>query len=809
MEDAAHNQMVSLIWNIADDVLRDVFLRGQYRDVILPMIVLRRLDALLEPTKAEVDAEVKENGIDPDVLVDITRLPYYNTSKWTLNNLKAQAANDERILLANFNEYLLGFSDNVRDVLQKFGFLSKDGRSPAEKTQKLSDNHRLLAVIEHVTDPRINLTDKPVKGPDGLVIPPLDNIGMGKVFEELLRRFNEENNEEAGEHFTPRDAIMLLTRLIFEPIKDDLPKTFSLYDPACGSGGMLTESQRYLIESLGVNPAAIFLSGTEVNPETYAICKADLIIKGTDSAGIRNGNTITQLQGVFANDRFAEKRFGYMITNPPYGKSWKEDKKLIYHDSELLDDRFRVRLVNFAGEEEDVDATPRTSDGQLLFILEMLSKMTPLESQPQGTRIASIHNGSALFTGDAGSGESNTRRYLLENDLVEAIIQLPNNIFYNTGITTYVWIITNKKEERRKGKIQLIDASQAFEKLRKNQGQRNCMIDESSRDRILAAYLAFDAGDDLATKNTKNTEAGGSQLVATESGGSRSVATVESKIFSNDDFRYYAVTVERPLRLRAQFTALKIDALRHDAKDPEFSKYLYATFGEKLYTGLDASDITAVKEYLQENEIKKTDKQLKPFFDAAKWRERRDLMETAKAIKEIVGEDVWLDYNAFEKAVIAVAPGGSRSVATACRAIARAMAEPDPAAERVVKNELKPNAKALAELRNVYGVSDERLADYGYFPTDHGTYITYEPDTDLRDGEKIPVKEDIWEYFQREVRPYAEDAWIDLPKTKIGCEISFTKHFYKPQPLRTLAENEADLRKTAEENAALIKELLG
>ena len=424
MEDAAHSQMVSLIWNIADDVLRDVFLRGQYRDVILPMIVLRRLDALLEPTKAEVDSEVKENGIDPDVLVDITRLPYYNTSKWTLNNLKAQAANDERILLANFNEYLLGFSDNVRDVLQKFGFLSKDGRSPAEKTQKLSDNHRLLAVIEHVTDPRINLTDKPVKGPDGLVIPPLDNIGMGKVFEELLRRFNEENNEEAGEHFTPRDAIMLLTRLIFEPIKDDLPKTFSLYDPACGSGGMLTESQRYLIESLGVNPAAIFLSGTEVNPETYAICKADLIIKGTDSAGIRNGNTITQLQGVFANDRFAEKRFGYMITNPPYGKSWKEDKKLIYHDSELLDDRFRVKLVNFAGEEEEVDATPRTSDGQLLFILEMLSKMTPLESQPQGTRIASIHNGSALFTGDAGSGESNTRRYLLENDLVEAIIQL-------------------------------------------------------------------------------------------------------------------------------------------------------------------------------------------------------------------------------------------------------------------------------------------------------------------------------------------------------------------------------------------------
>ncbi len=331
MDDSSHAQMVSLIWNIADDVLRDVFLRGQYRDVILPMIVLRRLDALLEPTKAEVDAEVKENGIDADVLFDITKLPYYNTSKWTLNILKAQATDDEKILLDNFNEYLLGFSENVRDVLRKFGFISKDGKSAAEKAQKLSDNHRLLSVIERVTDTRINLTDRAVRGPDGLMIPPLDNIGMGKVFEELLRRFNEENNEEAGEHFTPRDAIMLLTRLIFEPIKDNLPKTFSLYDPACGSGGMLTESQRYLTEVLKVDPAAIFLSGTEVNPETYAICKSDLIIKGTDAKNIRNGNTITQLEKVFADDGFAQKRFGYMITNPPYGKSWKEDEKKIYH----------------------------------------------------------------------------------------------------------------------------------------------------------------------------------------------------------------------------------------------------------------------------------------------------------------------------------------------------------------------------------------------------------------------------------------------------------------------------------------------
>ncbi len=786
MIDMAHNQMVSLIWNIADDVLRDVFLRGQYRDVILPMIVLRRLDALLEPTKNEVEAYIKEEtaaNVDPDVLRDITGLPYYNTSKWTLNRLKAQATNNEALLLDNFNDYLLGYSNDVRDILQKFGFIALEGQGSAEKTRKLSDNHRLLSIIERVTDVRINLTDKPVKGPDGLTIPALDNIGMGKLFEELLRRFNEENNEEAGEHFTPRDAISLLTRLIFEPIKDNLPKTFLVYDPCCGSGGMLTESFRYLTENLGVNPSAVFLNGTEVNPETYAICKSDLIIKGTSSDGIRKGNTITQHEAVFANDRFSEKHFGYMITNPPYGKSWKEDKKSLYHDNELLDSRFKLKLVNFVGEEEEVDATPRTSDGQLLFIMEMLSKMTPLSHQPEGTRIASVHNGSSLFTGDAGSGESDTRRYLLENDFVEAIVQLPNNIFYNTGISTYVWIITNKKEARRKGKIQLIDASQAFEKLRKNQGQRNCTIDEKSRDRILAAYMAFEAREATADN------------------------PVESKIFSNDDFRYRSVTVERPLRLRAQFTALKIDALRHDAKDMDFSQYLYSAFGEKLYSGLDDDEKTNVKEYLQEAEIKKTDKQLKSFFDAAKWRERRDLMDAAKAIKEQVGEDVWMDYNAFFKKVVEASPKGV--TAAQCKVIARAMAESDPAAERVVKAEVKANGKALKDLCGVYGVPEERFSDYGYFPTGSGTFIAYEPDTDLRDGEKIPVKEDIWEYFQREVRPYAEDAWIDLTKTKIGCEISFTKHFYKPQPLRTLEENEADMRKVAEENAALIKELLG
>ena len=282
--------MVSLIWNIADDVLRDVFLRGQYRDVILPMVVLRRLDALLEPTKEEVEEEIKDNGglegLDEGILTDITGLTYFNTSKWTLNRLKSQATDNNDILYSNFVEYLNGYSENVRDVLKNFEYYNK--------ARKLADNDRLLSIIERITDPRINLTDKDATDPDGLLLPALTNVGMGTVFEELLRKFNEENNEEAGEHFTPRDAISLLAHLIFEPVKDDLPKIITLYDPACGSGGMLTEGREYLL-GIGVKSCAIQLSGTEINPETYAICKSDLIIKGVDPSGMHLGNTITDM----------------------------------------------------------------------------------------------------------------------------------------------------------------------------------------------------------------------------------------------------------------------------------------------------------------------------------------------------------------------------------------------------------------------------------------------------------------------------------------------------------------------------------
>ena len=765
--DTSHSQIVSFIWSIADDVLRDVFLRGQYRDVILPMVVLRRLDALLEPTKQEVEEEIQETGInniDEGLLKDITGLSYFNTSKWTLNRLKSQASDNNDLLYDNFVEYLNGYSENVRDVLRNFEYYTK--------ARKLADNDRLLSMIEKITDPHINLTDKEARDPDGLPLPALTNIDMGTVFEELLRRFNEENNEEAGEHFTPRDAISLLAHLVFYPVKDNLPKVITLHDPAEGSGGMLTEGREYLLD-LGVRSNAILLSGTEINPETYAICKSDLIIKGVDPDGMHRGNTIT-------DDHFRGQSFGFQLTNPPYGKSWKTDKEKIYHEKTLLDSRFELPLTNYAGDEEVLDCTPRTSDGQLLFMLEEINKMKPLDQQPQGSRVASIHNGSSLFTGDAGSGESNIRRYVVENDLVDAIVQLPNNIFYNTGITTYVWLLTNKKPATRQGKVQLIDASQAFEKLRKNQGSRNCTITPEYRDLIVKTYMDF-----VEVENDK----------------------IASKIFDGDDFRYYNVTIERPLRLRCQMNALKVDELLFDKGEAELSRWLYQTYGERVFKGLD-NELPAIKEYLNDNDIKLTDKKLAKLISVKDWNARQALKQAAQSLLRAVGTEVYMDYNIFYDLLSNAAKQQKLDLQTATlKAIARAMSEPDPDAAPVVKKEHKATSKEIEELTEVYGIERERLSDYGFYPVKKGVWVEYETDSDLRDTEKIPVKEDIYQYFLREVRPYVADAWINLPPTKIGCEISFNKYFYKPTPLRTLEENERDILELDRQSQGFIQSL--
>ena len=772
--DSAYNQIVSLIWNIADDVLRDVFLRGQYRDVILPMVVLRRIDALLEPTKEAVEAKIKEiesDGFDveDEDITDVTGLNYYNRSKWTLARLKSQAPDDENILYDNFVEYLNGFSENVKDVLQNFDYYNK--------AKKLADNKRLLSIIERITDPHINLTDRPANDPDGLPLPPISNHEMGTLFEELLRRFNEENNEEAGEHFTPRDVIQLLCRMVFKPLEGNLPKIITIHDEAAGSGGMLTIAREYLMD-MGVNDRAIQVSGTEINPETYAICKSDLIIKNMRADGMKKGNTITE-------DLFAGQHFGFFITNPPYGKSWKEDKKRIYHEKQLIDSRYELRLTNFEGEEEIVDVTPRTSDGQMLFMLEELDKMNPVEMQPQGSRSASVHNGSSLFTGDAGSGESNTRRYLIENDLVDCIVQLPNNVFYNTGITTYVWLLTNKKATERRGRVQLIDASQAFDKLRKNLGARNCTIE---------AY--YDTITDIDMRGEERE--------------ADSETPISSRMFDGDDFRYYNVTVERPLRLRSQFSQLKIDSMLYDSSAEELSRRIYDMFGAQVFDGISSEDMKDLKEQLTDEDIKVTDKKLATLTSSDKWKERKAMVDMAEKIMHKVGTDVWMNYNEFINHVGAAAKEIDKKVkATTVNAIARAMSETCEEADPVVKKIHKRGSKDVERQMFTYEVAEDALADYGLYLDAKGNYVEYESDSDLRDSEKICVKEDIYDYFQREVRPYVADAWINIPATKIGCEISFNKYFYKPQPLRSLAENEADIRALDAASQGFIKSLFG
>ncbi|MGB1111187.1 MAG: type I restriction-modification system subunit M, partial [Gammaproteobacteria bacterium] len=434
MNHAAHNKLVSFIWSIADDCLRDVYVRGKYRDVILPMVVLRRLDTLLEPSKdkvlEELEFQTKQMGLtelDDKGLQQASGYVFYNTSKWTLTQLHKTATNNQQILLANVEEYLGGFSANVKEIIDKFELKAK--------VRHMAGKDVLLDVLEKFTSPYINLTPNEKEDPDGNKLPALTNLGMGYVFEELIRKFNEENNEEAGEHFTPREVIQLMTHLIFGPIKHDLPPVMTIYDPACGSGGMLTESQNFIKDEEGAIRATgdVYLFGKEINDETYAICKSDMMIKGNDPANIKPGSTLS-------TDEFAGRRFDFMLSNPPYGKSWASEQRYIKDDGEVIDPRFQVRLKDYWGHEQTVDATPRSSDGQLLFLMEMVSKLKPLEASPRGSRIASVHNGSSLFTGDAGGGESNIRRYLIENDLLEAIIQLPNNLFYNTGITTYIWL---------------------------------------------------------------------------------------------------------------------------------------------------------------------------------------------------------------------------------------------------------------------------------------------------------------------------------------------------------------------------------
>ncbi|HQZ37545.1 MAG TPA: class I SAM-dependent DNA methyltransferase [Vicinamibacterales bacterium] len=497
MEQGQLNWVANFIWGIADDVLRDLYVRGKYRDVILPMTVLRRLDAVLEPTKQavlEMKTSLDKAGItnQDQALRQAAGQAFYNTSKFTLRDLKARASQQQ--LKADFEEYLDGFSPNVQDILDNFEF--------RHQIPRLSKADALGTLIEKFLSPDVDLS------PRGL-----DNHGMGTVFEELVRRFNEENNEEAGEHWTPRDAVKLMAKLIFLPVADRIESgTYLLYDGACGTGGMLTVAEETLKQLAAEHgkQVATHLYGQEINAETYAICKADLLLKGEGDAAdnIIGGPAHSTL----ANDAFPSREFDFMLSNPPYGKSWKGDLERMGGKDGMKDPRF---VIEHAGDAE-YSLVTRSSDGQMLFLANMLSKMK--QGTALGSRVAEVHNGSSLFTGDAGQGESNIRRWVIENDWLEAIVALPLNMFYNTGIATYIWVITNRKPEHRKGRVQLIDATQWFKPLRKNLGKKNCELGDEDIQRICDTFLEFEE-------------------------------TGQSKIFPNAAFGYWKLTVERPLRL--------------------------------------------------------------------------------------------------------------------------------------------------------------------------------------------------------------------------------------------------------------------
>jgi len=607
MDSQTYNSIVSFIWGIADDCLRDVYVRGKYRDVILPMTVIRRLDAVLEVTKPAV-LEMKKKLDKASVtnqtpaLCNAAGQSFCNSSPFKLRDLTSRAK--KQTLKADFIAYLDGFSPNVHEILAKFKFRNQ--------IDTMIDADILGAVIEKFVSPTINLSPHPVYKDDEkkeIRLPGLDNHTMGIIFEELIRRFNEENNEEAGEHFTPRDVVELMADLVFIPIADQIKDaTYSCYDGACGTGGMLTVAEDRLMSLAKKHrkKVSIHLFGQEVNPETFAITKSDLLLQGEGEQAdhIGFGSTLS-------DDQFPSYQFDFMLSNPPYGKSWKVDADKMGGKKGIMDSRF----VTYFGDDPEFSMIPRVSDGQLLFLLNNISKMK--KSTELGSRIAEVHNGSSFSTGDAGQGESNARRYMIEKDLVEAIIALPENMFYNTDIATFIWILSNNKAQHRKGKIQLIDATALKSPIRKNLGDKNCELTKEIRKQIINLYMSFEDNE-------------------------------YSKTLDNKEFGYWRITV------------------------------------------------------------------LRPMYD----------------------KDGTIQYDKKGKLVI-----------------------------------------------------NKELTDTEQIP------FTYEGGLEA--------------FFEKEVKPFAPDAWIDEKQTKIGYEISFTKYFYKPIQLRSLEEITADILELEGETEGLLAEIIG
>lgn len=695
MEQSQYNFLFSFIWNIANDVLVNAFNKGDYKKVILPMLVLRRIDVLLEPTKdavIQMKEQLDKNKIENQapVLYDITGYPFYNTSKFTMKTLKSEI--DPLRLKMNFIEYLNGYSKDVLDIIEKLHL--------RQVVDNLTEAERLGSIIEKFTSDKINLSSKPVYDGEGKILhPALDNHTVGMMFEELLRRFNEENNvTEAGEHFTPRDYVKLLADLAVLPVADKIKATtYSVYDGACGTGGILTIAQER-IKQIGKEQGkdvAINIYGQELLPDTYATCKADLMISGHIKSFQYNyageEREYIAFDSTVSRDGHAGETYDFCISNPPFGTPWKEDlKKRGLKETEkakFTDSRFNIAIGNGENRKE-ITFLPDIGDCQMLFLANNLSRM--VDDTEMGTRIVEVHNGSSLFTGNAGSGASNLRQYIIENDMLEAIIAMPENDFYNTGIGTYIWIVTNRKEERRKGYVQLIDATDIKSPLRKNLGKKNCETNEADRNEIVKMLLDF--------KETK-----------------------KSKIFPNKEFGYYSVTVERPLRL--------------------------------VYENLDEIALPDLKN--------KGDGEL--------------LQRVVEAWEKNLGGHTVGDFALF------------------------LMLE---------QMKVKVPASKVKLVRQYLGKHNDKADVCFAKPTKRDSAVVTDPS--LRDTEQVPLlySGGIDAFMEKEVLPYAPDAFYDAANVVVGYELSFTKYFYKPVELRTIADITTDINGIEGRLKGVLKDIL-
>ena len=650
------SEKAALIWAIADK-LTGVYKPHEYGEVILPLTVIRRFDCILADTKdavLEKYESVKNLPMRDVLLRNASGKAFYNTSKFTFERLLDDPDNIE----ANFRDYLNGFSENVQDILEKFKF---DGQITT-----MSNKGILYIVIKEFTTPKANLH------PDVI-----SNLEMGYIFEEIIRRFSESHNEDAGQHYTPREVIQLMVNILFYDDNDmlsgnNVAKT--IYDPACGTGGMLSVAEEYLHQLNASTELMAF--GQELNDQTFAICKADMLIKGNNADFIKDGNTLS-------DDQFEGQTFDYVLSNPPFGREWKNEKAAVEAESKR----------GFAG--RFGPGLPAASDGQMLFLLTAISKMK--EPKDGGSRIAIIHNGSPLFTGDAGSGPSEIRKYILENDLLEAIIALPNDIFYNTGIATYIWVLSNKKAgTRREGKVQLINANGLYEKRRKALGNKRNDIPESAIQEITRLYGDF-------------------------------VESEISKIFDTTDFGYTKITVEQPyrLRFRASYERMKLLLDNKDTFASKLKKILEEEFpGKKLHPSiLKDGFIVNVLNICADLEENKPYKNIDDF--------QKDFTKIWREKTNVTGE---------------------------------------------IQPEIIDFISMLFAMEN---------PDADIFRDEKGKPIA---NPELRDTENVPLKEDIQTYFEREVLPFAPDAWIDEKKSKVGYEIPFTRYFYKYEAPKPSAE---------------------